>query len=108
MSENKDNNYNDTNKKEDPLAGKNKVCGMVAIPGDLYQSSIVCTACPHCNKVGPTKVDSTWSMKSYLCCYCCGPCWWCWQTVKGKDYTLKNGHHSCSSCNQSLQHYEAC
>lgn len=105
--ENKDKNYNDTNKK-DSLAGRETVCGFKAIPGEHFQSGVICTKCTSCKSVATTKVDSTWSVKSYLCCYYCGCYWWCWQTLKGKDYTLKNGTHSCSKCNTVLYDYQAC
>jgi hypothetical protein len=108
MGDNKDNNYNDTNKKEDPLAPKSSVCGFISVPGVQYASTIVCTMCPSCKTVGPTKVDSAWNIKSYVCCYYCGPCWWCYQTLKGKDYTLKDGYHACSTCNAEIMDYKSC
>ncbi len=108
----KDQNYNDTKKEEDQinqaLQSKPEICGIKAIPGNMYQSSIVATLCPSCNNIAPTNVESSWNIKSYICCYYCGPCWWCWQTVKGKDYTLKNGKHSCSSCNAEIHWYSSC
>lgn len=105
--ENKDNKYNDTNKK-DPLAGSDTVCGIKAIPGEHFQSGIICTKCTNCKTVTPTIVESTWNVKSYLCCYYCGCYWWLWQTIKGKDYTLKNGKHSCKTCKNLLYEYNAC
>ena len=105
----KDKNYNDTSKKVDEaLPTQSKCCGVVAVPGLLYQSTTICTICPNCKAVGATEVESSWSIKSYLCCYYYGACWWCWQTAKGKDYTLKNGLHRCSSCKSEISDYQAC
>lgn len=101
----KDKSYNDTNKA---LETKEVCCGFTSIPGLQYQSTIVCTICPSCKTVGPTKVDAKWNIKSYLCCYYYGSCWWCWQTLKGKDYTLKDGKHTCSSCNAEISDYKSC
>lgn len=108
MGDNKDKNYNDTNKQEGgALAGKKSILGMVAEPGLQYQSTIVTTACS-CGHVGPTTVLSAWNLKSYICCYYCGCYWWCWQTLKGKDYTLKDGLHSCGKCGTEISDYKSC
>ena len=112
MGDNKDENYNDPIKKEEQPGGllaprQNCFC-FPAVPGDQYQSTIVCTKCPHCNAVGATEGEAFWSVKSYLCCYYCGICWWCWQSVKGKDWIIKDVNHKCSSCKQTIQEYKSC
>ena len=114
MTDNKDKNYNETAQKKDEkdvkaaLKSKNTVCGVVAIPGLHYQSGIITTKCTSCSEVGPTTVESAWNMKAYLCCYYYGGCFWCDQTIKGKDYTLKDGTHKCGKCSAELGKYEAC
>ena len=109
-TENKDKNYVEP-KKEDTaknaLKSKSSCFGQVAIAGSHYQSGTVTAACS-CGSVGPTKVESAWNMKAYLCCYYYGAYFWCHQIVKGKDFTLKDGVHSCSSCSKNLGNYEAC
>ena len=97
--------YNSTNKAVEP---KKVCCGFVCAPGVQYHSTIVTTICPKCSKVGETKVDTHWNIKSYLCCYYYGACWWCWQTLKGKDYTLKDGKSTCGSCGEVLSDYKSC
>lgn len=108
MGDNKDNNYNDTGKQgEEPFSSKPAICGIKAEPGLMHQSGVVATICNNCGVVA-TNVESSWNIKSYICCYYYGPCWWCYQTVKGKDYTLKNGKHTCSKCNTDIYDYSSC
>ena len=105
MAENKDENYNSTNQA---MQSKSTCCGVAAVPHVQYHSGVVCTICPNCKSVGPTNVESSWNIKSYLCCYYCGLYWWCYHTIKGKDYTFKNGVHTCSNCNSLISTYESC
>ena len=102
-----DDNYNDTS-KNDHLKPKSEILGFVSIPGEQYQSTTVCTKCPSCGVVGATKATASWSMKSYLCCYCCGGYWSCWQLLKGKDWIPKDCVHQCSACNFEIAHYKSC
>jgi len=104
MSDNKDNNYNDTNKA---LETKDKVCGFVSVPGVQFASTTVSFKCD-CNYVGPTQVEAKWNIKSYICCYYCGICWWCYQTLKGKDYTMKDATHKCRKCPKVVSEYKSC
>ncbi len=113
MGDNKDSKYNDPNKKNedklnDAVASKPSICGIVAYPGVQYASGVVCTICPSCKNIGPTEVESSWNLKSYLCCYCCGGYWWCFQTYKGKDYIPKDAKHRCSSCKNEISDFHSC
>ncbi len=102
----KDDNYNDTSKNL--TASRSQVCGITSVPGLQYRSQIVFTQCPHCKVNAPTEVESGWSIKNYLCCYYCGWYWRCLQLIRGKDWTLKDATHKCSSCHQVISTYEAC
>mmetsp|Transcript_35226 Transcript_35226/g.36631 ORF Transcript_35226/g.36631 Transcript_35226/m.36631 type:complete len:116 (-) Transcript_35226:128-475(-) len=104
----KDENYNDTKKKDDPTAGKKEICGFVAIPGLEFRSKQVFASCSKCQATGLTDVDAFWSVKNYLCCYYCNCYWKCRQQIQGKDYTLKDAVHKCSSCKEVLANYQAC
>lgn len=97
--ENKDNAYS---------VGIEKIACLVANPGEECRSSVVTTKCKSCNAVGPTEVTAGWDVVGFLSCYYYGWCWWCFQTVKGKDYTMKNAEHKCSSCKASIAQYHAC
>ena len=100
--------YNDTGKSRVKLESKEKICGVAAIPGKEFRSKIVFAYCTSCNLNVPTEVDSTWNLKSYLCCYYYGACWKCWALIKGHDWTAKNGVHKCSACKAELANYQAC
>jgi hypothetical protein len=114
MSDKKDAQYNETAQKKDEqdvknaLKSKSTICGIVAIPGEYFQSGVITAKCTSCSQVGPTTVESAWNMKAYLCCYWYGAYFWCHQQVKGKDYTLKDGTHKCSKCSTELGKYVAC
>lgn len=103
-----DDKYKDTNKQNDALAGKQKLCGIESIPGLEFKTKQVLAHCNSCNQDALTNVEATWSIKNYLCCYYCGIYWRCWQTIKGKDYTLKNAVHKCGNCSTELANYDAC
>ena len=103
----KDKNYNDTQKKEESHA-PSKCCGVAAQPGVLFNSQVICAICPKCKSVGTTEVTSSWSCKSYLCCYYYGCYWSLYQLIKGKDFTMKNGLHKCSNCKEVIHNYDAC
>ena len=103
----KDGQYNDTNKKDDPMAPRSAVCGIVAIPGLELRSKTSFAVC-ECGHQGPTDVDAFWSVKNYLYCYYCAQYWSCYQLVKGKDWTLKDAVHKCGSCKKVLAEYTAC
>eukprot|EP00340_Litonotus_pictus_P006941 CAMPEP_0170517758 /NCGR_PEP_ID=MMETSP0209-20121228/3637_1 /TAXON_ID=665100 ORGANISM="Litonotus pictus, Strain P1" /NCGR_SAMPLE_ID=MMETSP0209 /ASSEMBLY_ACC=CAM_ASM_000301 /LENGTH=131 /DNA_ID=CAMNT_0010803093 /DNA_START=14 /DNA_END=410 /DNA_ORIENTATION=+ len=61
----KDENYNDTKKKDDPTAGKKEICGFVAIPGLEFRSKQVFASCSKCQATGLTDVDAFWSVKNF-------------------------------------------
>jgi len=109
MSDNKDNNYNDSS-KNDALKGQKFLFGFESIPGEQYQSTTVCTKCPTCGYIGATQTTATWSMKSCLCLYCCGGYWGCWQLLNGKDFIPKDCVHKCGKpgCPVELAHYKSC
>ena len=90
------------------LESQNKVCGIAALPGLEFRSKTVFAVCPTCKVSGPTVVESTWNLKSCLCCYYYGGYWKCWNLLKGNDWTAKNGLHTCSSCNGTIKNYQAC
>jgi hypothetical protein len=100
-------NYNSTNKNEIG-APQSKLCGVAAIPGKEFRSKIVFATCPSCKTSAPTIVESTWNLKSCLCCYYYGPYWKCWNLIKGNDWTAKNGVHQCSGCKTEIANYQAC
>jgi len=113
MGDNKDKKYDDPNKKNEDTAknavgSKSSICGIVSVPGVQYASGVVTTICPSCKNIGPTDVESSWSLKScYFCCYY-GAYWWCFQTVKGKDYIPKNAVHRCSMCKTEISRFDSC
>lgn len=85
-----------------------KICGFAAIPGKEFRSKSVFAVCPKCGAAGPTTVESTWNLKSCLCCYYCGGYWKCWALIKGHDWTAKNGIHKCYKCGEIIENYQAC
>ena len=97
--------YNNTNQIGAP---QSKLCGIAAVPGKEFRSKTVFAVCPKCNESGPTEVDSSWNMKSCLCCYYYGGYWKCWALIKGHDWTAKNGVHKCSNCHEVINNYQAC
>lgn len=101
----KGNNYNETHKA---LETKEKVCCFVATPGVQFASTTVSTFCDSCKQVTRTQVEAKWNIKSYICCYYYGSCWWCYQTLKGKDYTMKDGLHTCDKCQANIADYKSC
>ena len=88
--------------------GQSEILGFKSIPGEQMQSTIVCTKCIKCFKVGPTKTETSWSMKSCLCIYCCGGYWGLYQLLKGKDFIPKDCVHRCKFCNEQLADYKSC
>jgi hypothetical protein len=86
------------------------VCGFAALPGLEFRSKTVFAKCTidGCGHTGPTVVESTWNLKSCLCCYYYGGYWKCWNLLRGNDWTAKNGIHRCGKCNKSLMNYQAC
>jgi hypothetical protein len=102
----KDDNYNETSKQL--TANRSEICGIASVPGLQYRSQVVFTQCPHCKVNAPTEVESGWNVKNYLFCYYYGCYWKCLQLVRGKDWTLKDATHRCSSCQQVIATYEAC
>jgi|TARA_B110000914_G_C15289926_1_gene366150 hypothetical protein len=98
--------YNSTN--QDGLQGRKEILGFESIPGEQYQSTIVCTKCPTCQVVGATKTTTSWSMKSCLCIYCCGGYWGLWQLLKGKDFIPKDCVHNCGTCGVEIAQYKSC
>lgn len=86
---------------------KKKALCFEAGPGVHYASTIVAAKCGKCDNFVKTNVEASWNIKSYLCCYYYGCCWWCYQTVKGKDYTMKDAKHTCS-CGETLNEYKSC
>lgn len=101
-------NYNDTNKADNQPKLKEDCFCFHSRPGLHHQSTTLVTLCPHCKHIGPTDVEAAWSIKNYLFCYYYGCYWWCFQTLNGKDYTLKDAIHRCSSCKAVISEYEAC
>ena len=102
-----DNDYNDTSKNEN-LQMKKEILGFKSIPGEQYQSTIVCSNCPYCPHVGETKTTTSWSVKSCICCWYCGGYWTCWQLLKGKDFIPKDCLHKCGGCGKELKQYKSC
>ena len=112
MSNKEDQAYSNpkTQEKEniDLNQGQKAILGFTSIPGNLYTSGVICTSCPLCSNVGPTKVESTWSVKSCLFCYYYGGYWGCYQLLKGKDFIPKDADHYCTSCNKIQYKYRSC
>lgn len=94
--------------QSDQVNGPTSFIGIHAVPGLQYRSQIVFTQCPHCKFNGPTTVESSWNVKNYLFCYYYNCYWKLLQLIRGKDFTLKDGVHSCSSCGKEISRYEAC
>ena len=99
-----DNDYNEPPKNE----GREELFGVKAIPGSLCQSGKICTICPICKHVGPTEIQSNWSIKSCLCCYYYGPYWSCYQLFNGKDFIPKDAIHKCKQCDHKISEYKSC
>ena len=102
------NKSNDKNETTDLVKSHSDICGIKSIPGVYYTSSIVPHYCSSCKETAPTKVESSWNIKSYLCCYFCGPYWFCNQLYRGKDFIIKDANHRCSSCDVEIAKYESC
>ena len=105
MSSEEDKKYSEPTKLDQ---GQKKILGIEAIPHSLYTSGEICTICPHCKHVGKTDIESGWSVKSCLLCYCCGAYWSCWQLFKGKDFIPKDAIHTCGGCKKEIAHYKSC
>ena len=107
--------YNDTSKNKegttdvhDLVKSHKKICCFEARPVVQFASSTVLAVCKDCNTTAPTKVESSWSIKSYLCCYYCHCCWFFDQLLSGKDFIIKDANHKCSNCDGQIAKYESC
>ena len=104
--------YNDTNKNPNEIdkltQPKSECCGVTSIAGLHYKTQIIVAVCPECKHTGATDVETSWSIKNYLCCYYCGCYWKIMQLIRGKSYDLKDAVHKCSQCKKELGRYEAC